>query len=217
MKWRVYLSSVLVVFLSLCFGSFIINQRNEVHAVSDISVTYTAGTSTSQWSDLFPTCSGDCLNQYSYLIVNGAPSNTSSNGWFIRLFIRYNGSNGWSRDISGDSEFAIYKLPFNGSANNYLSWGQSYTFDNDVTFTLTESYQSCPPAPSGSITLTENGTFDVTNYAEAVVDVPPEVVQGDYHDDLVSLKQAIVIVPAVALVIYFLYAIYKMLLGGKTL
>lgn len=215
MRWRVYLSSALLVVLSLCFGSFIINQKNEVHAVSDISVTYTAGTSTSQWSDVFPTCTGDCLNQYSYLIVDGAFYNTNSNGWFVKLFIRYNGSNGWARDISGDMEYAIYKLPFNGSEYNYLSWGQSYTLDNDVTFILTESYQ--PSAPSGSITLTENGTFDVTNYAEAVVDVPMEVVPGDYHDDLVTINQSILVVSATVLVLYFLYAIYKMLLGGKTL
>lgn len=84
--------------------------------------------------------------------------------------------------------------------------------DLNITYTLTNSFGV---SPSGSISLTENGTYDVSQYAEAVVDVPPEVVQGDYHDDLISINNSILIVAAVGLVIYFFYAIYRMILGGR--
>lgn len=42
-------------------------------------------------------------------------------------------------------------------------------------------------APSGSVTITENGTHDVTNYAQAVVNVESEEVSdGTYKDLLVG-------------------------------
>ena len=71
---------------------------------------------------------------------------------------------------------------------------------------------------SGSLSISENGTYDVTNYAEAVVDVPVQVIQGDYHDDLTSINQSILICGAVLLVLYFFYCIYRMIIkstGGK--
>lgn len=222
MKWRVYLSSVLVVFLSLCFGSFIINQRNEVHAVSDISVTYNSGYVTSSYTDIFPTCTGSCFHDYSYIVVKisnksdlGFSPDSNVSGVAFRLYGRADGSVQRTWYFSLFTPEQIYPISFSDSPYNYLQWGNGTNLSGDVTFILTNSpYGS---APSGSITLTENGTFDVTNYAEAVVDVPMEVVPGDYHDDLVTINQSILVVSATALVLYFLYAIYKMLLGGKTL
>ena len=88
-----------------------------------------------------------------------------------------------------------------------------------ITITLTDNIGTpCPEPPSGSITLSENGTYDVTSYAEAVVDVPATVIQGDYHDDLVRIYKAIMTCGAVVLVLYFFYCIYRMIIkstGGK--
>lgn len=86
----------------------------------------------------------------------------------------------------------------------------------NITITLTQSLS--PNAPSGSLSITSNGTYDVTEYAEVDVDVPPEIQQGDYHNDLISINQSILTCGAICLVIYFFYCIYRMIikpLGGR--
>ena len=47
------------------------------------------------------------------------------------------------------------------------------------------------------------------------VNVENEVIYGDYHDDLVSINNTIMIGCAIPLVIYFFYCIYRMLLKGR--
>lgn len=80
--------------------------------------------------------------------------------------------------------------------------------NSSFTFVFTDSNPFS--SSSGSITLTQNGTFDVSSYAQAVVDVPP--VYGDYHDDLISINNSILICGAVLLVLYFFYTIYRMII-----
>lgn len=202
-----FFSLLLFLFLVLSF-SFTLTKDS--YAVSDISVTYDS--SVSQWSDVFSSCTGDCLDDFSYLIVD--ISNYSPNNLYFILYTRFDGSFQRSIYISTFSSRSIYQLRFNGSPNNFLSFGQNTNFSDfgSVTFTLTENY--IPAAPSGSITLTENGTFDVSSYSEAVVDVPMQVVPGDYHDDLVSINQSIIICAGTILVIYFFYCIYRMIIKG---
>ena len=73
----------------------------------------------------------------------------------------------------------------------------------------------CPELPSGNLDISSNGTYDVTNYAQATVNVPAEVIQGDYHDDLVAINNSILICAAVCLVIYFFYCIYRLIIKNS--
>ena len=96
------------------------------------------------------------------------------------------------------------------SPGNYMGNGRSLT----VTLSDSPIFSS----PSGSLSITENGTYDVTNYAEVDVNIPETVVYGDYHDDLVSINNSILICGAICLVIYFFYCIYRMIIksvGGR--
>lgn len=203
--------SFVALFLSFSISCLFIS--GSAQAVSDISATYTSVPS--EWSNVFPTCTSDCLNDYQYLIVEiNSPiyDLTSIRSFF---YIRFDGSYNNIFSISMSSLYSIYKLPFNGSPNNYLQFRNnlpSDLFTGGITFTLTDSLGGS--SPSGSLSITENGTYDVSSYAEAVVNIPAEVVPGDYHNDIQEVKQAIILVPAVLLVVYFLWAIYKMIMGG---
>lgn len=210
-KCNVKFYSLSVAALLGCFFcSFIINQNN-ASAVSDITIVVD---DTNYSSVDFP-CGSDC-SSYHYLLVSDIVTNGNgfsyslapySNDNFARLQINYNGG------LFGNLSFYLFSFD---NADQMKRAASSWSTGVSFKLTLSEN-NPFGSTPSGSLSITENGTYDVTNYSEAVVDVPPEVVQGDYHDDLVNLKQAIIFVPAVALVIYFFYAIYKMLLGGKTL
>lgn len=213
MRCRHFFSFVLVVFSVFCFGLF---TTQNSYAVDDISVIIRANNSVRQWDDVFSTCTGDCLNDYSYLIVSGQPYFYSTVSTPINFYFRADGSFQRVFTISGTSPFSIYKLPFDGHSNNFLSWGSGYSFENDVTLTLTDSYQSCPPSPSGDLSITENGTYDVTNYSSATVNVSSsEVVQGDYHQDLVNINQSIIVCGAILLVLYFFYCIYRLIIKNS--
>ena len=209
MRWRfpIFVFSVLFAFV---FGLFI--TTGDTYAVSDISVSYTQGQSVSSWSNIFSDCTGSCLGQYRYLVIDipGALSANDSNSFYI--LVNYSGST-ILKSISQNIIFAIYELPFDGSSTNLLQWRNSYSFSYDITVTLTADYQS--GVPFGNIDITENGQYDVTNYATATVNIPAEVIQGDYHDDLVSINNSIIICAAVCLVLYFFYCIYRLIIRNS--
>lgn len=102
------------------------------------------------------------------------------------------------------------------------------TFDPSVcSFSIENYYANLPSVsfdfytissgvlPSGSLSISQNGTYDVSSYAEAVVNIPETIIYGDYHDDLLQINHSIIIGCAVILCIYFFYCIYRMLLKGR--
>lgn len=176
--------------------------------MASVSQTYLSGTSYSDWQDVFPDCTLDCLNNYSYLKIE--------NSTFIPgLRFRFDGAQVVNQGslLNFRGSVFIMDLSFVGNPNNLLQFYSSGTFSSDVTFTLFDSLS--PDFPSGSITLTENGSYDVSSYAEAIVDVPPVVVEGDYHDDLSSISSGLYVIGAILLVIYFFYCIYRMIIKNS--
>lgn len=65
----------------------------------------------------------------------------------------------------------------------------SFSYSGSFDFILTESYSSCP--------------------------ICPEIPENPYDNKFDEIKQAILIIPATALVIYFFFCIYRMLLKGR--
>lgn len=216
MKCKNYFFSLFVALLGVFFGSCIINQNN-TYAVDDISITLTdLGSGGSLCSQ------PDCSNYHYLLISIGSFSTPPVVG--SRAYVSL-GSDLVCTNVPLYTSFTLCEL--NSEINNSI-WGLNYAFNNlagrggSVTFTLSENNPFASGiTPSGSIELTENGTYDVSQYAEAVVNVPETDCPpssgggGNYHEDLVAINNSILICAAVCLVIYFFYCIYRMIIKNS--
>lgn len=190
-------SLVFVAVLSVFFFSDI------SFAVSDVSYTFDI----SSIPSFFDLCSlsEDSCSSFSYFLSE--PSNPG------------NCSNASSFFVSGFSSANIpvpsctSSLLFLSSPDHvYLTGGKNGNYSGSVTITLSETFGSLP---TGNFDITENGLFDIASYATVTVDVPAEVVQGDYHDDLSNINNSIIICAGVLLVLYFFYCIYRLIIRNS--
>lgn len=149
--------------------------------------------------------------------ISGIDTTTAASSCnYIRL--RFDGSTNYFKTfyVSGSFHYVDYYDYSSVDVSSLLvstvipsTWCTSYVSSYSLTITLSDS--PLFSSSSGSLSITENGTFDVTNYAEAVVDVPSSD-GSNYHQDLVDLKQAIYTGVAVLLVIYFFWMIYRIII-----
>ena len=173
MKWvfSLFGSVILLVFCSVFISS-------NVNAISDYSIVL----DDSNYSSLDVPCSPDC-SSYHYLLISEMTSTTFvyqispySSDSFARLVATHNGGLG--------SNLTFYLFSFD-NADRFVFAGANWSNGSSFKLTLSEN-NPFGSVPSGSLSITSNGTYDVTNYSEAVVDVPSEVVQGDYHDNTIT-------------------------------
>lgn len=193
-----------MLFALLASCAFTSLYTADTYAVEDMTVTYQ--TNPGDWVDVFPDCLESCLDQYHFLKIE-----SSGSYGYASLRIRYDGSAITSLMYQTGTTSYI-GLPFDGHNLNLLMFaGGSYGYP--YTFTLMDSISS-GITPSGTLNIAENGSYDVTQYAQVDVNIQQEVVYQDYHEDLVNINHSIIICAATILVLYFFYCIYRMIIKG---
>lgn len=152
-----------------------------------LTQTYPQNSSVTRYDPIFPDCTDyNCLSQFSYLKVE----NNNLLGFNLNI-----------KDSTGARSFAvpsyfpvvIYQISTWSSIESYLRFNSNDTFSyGSVTFTLLDSLESSCPE----------------------IEPCPVIPEYPYKDDLASIKNSILLCGGAILVIYFFYAIYKMILGG---
>lgn len=192
---------------------------NNVSAAEDISITVSG--QVNQYDNVFSNCTGDCLNDYQYLILE---ANSDVGYDTFVLWLRFDGSFTRSFILSTfryGTTYNIYKLPFNGSSNNFLQWSNNFYFDSDLKLTLTDSLPGSS-APTGSLSITENGTFDVSEVASVNVNVPQDVteiiddpVSNDFHKIFMVVVAGVIPAFAVFVIVWFAIDLMSSLFFGR--
>lgn len=238
MKCRHFFSFVLVLFLSFFFGSFIITSDTFASSVNcgDIvssftDITYNSSNHSYYYS--LSSCDTSSLDSslpwfYHYSLQFSSNRSSSWSFGFLLGTAHYNsdfdslfadGGKGSFSSFSGVSVSPSFSFgTLNPHFQNLLFKSNSQVINlSSFTLSISDSFSSsdCPVSPSGDISIISNGTYDVSSYATATVDVPAEVIQGDYHDDLVNINQSIIVCGAILLVLYFFYCIYRLIIKNS--
>lgn len=201
------------ILLSVFFAGFVSSSS---YAINDLSVSFNTSSDLSTTPFIFPDCDRTCYSQYSYLIINIAsstPINFGNPSSFQLGFVH--SSDGYYHQYSVTPytyTFIYYILSDYWGFRYGGAWGNSHY---DITFTLSTSLPSsdCPEPPSAVLNISSNGSYDVSDYAEAVVNVP-QVSDTPYDDKLDKLIVSVYVVAGTMLVIYFFYCIYRLIIKG---
>ena len=214
-----FLSFLVFSFLYIfCFNSVDSFATTESYTVTSSNVSqshylcYENGSNVSNCSDF------SFLRVTFNNIISPSTLSSSFSSARVNIQFQYNYSNGLGNNfitcyvINSSCTFQFLSGLESLSYQSFTNQSYFISSNSSVLFELSDSPFSSGIVPSGSINLSSNGTYDVSSYAEAVVDVPP--VPGDYHDDLINLNNTLVLVPAVALVIFLLYLLNRIIIKG---
>lgn len=209
---------IIIGFGTLFLAFFSVLFASPSYAIDDFSLHFSA--------DSFPGAtwlcgndSGRSCSDYNYLIIDQDYSDDfvpSSSISYIGFHLLPGGANMYHPlYLTGSS--CVYSLqPDLLTALQYNSQlGLSSYLQSGVSVTVTLTDTIPFTIPSGSISLTSNGSYDVSQYSTAIVDVPPDIVYGDYHDDLVNIKIGIYVCAGTLLVLYFFYCIYRLIIRNS--
>lgn len=209
----------LAIILPLFFGFFLGFNNGNVSAISDKVVTFDIN---NQLTDGVVICEQDC-SSYKYIIItnNLNASNTS------RFNLRINTSNIATSTFSYFpklSQNTIYTI--NGDLISLtlttLNGMSSSVYGTNKSLTITLSENSpIPTPPSGSLSITENGTYDVSQYASVSVNIDnvTEIIEDPISNDFQKVFFKIVenIIPAfgILLVVWFGIDMLSSLIFGR--
>lgn len=205
-------TSLFVVLPALFFTLF--SFSSSVFATS-VTCSYTSGWTTSSDSDVNISDISDCD-------LTGLDSSASN--YFITVSPSYTYTNGYSNVITR----LFFNLYTSAHAVTSSSVGAMSYYSTTIgataqTYNLVSSYipQSLSFQMNLSVNHKNSVTFTITDespYSEDC-DCPevPDIPENPYDPKLDEIKQAILIVPATLLVIYFLFCLYQILIknGGR--
>lgn len=122
----------------------------------------------------------------------------------------------------GSSKFMVIEFPDNTVRLGFWGVGKPNLTSSDyIKFTLSESLPGAS-SPTGSLTITENGIFDVSEVASVNVNVPQDVteiiedpVSNDFHKIFMTVVAGVIPAFAIFVIIWFAIDLMSSLFFGK--